>query len=130
MKLSDADRIVVTTFDAAGAQTVSSEWVVEVDHDTVGFWTPHAAPWAERFALTDVVTPQAAGRGGKALREEPVLEGRGHLVAENAPEFAAVKSAIHAKYGAGATLAGLVDKAWELGGTASPEGVVVLHIVG
>ena len=29
-----------------------------------------------------------------------------------------------------ATLAGLVDKAWELGGTASPEGVVVLHIVG
>ena len=76
------------------------------------------------------MTPQAAGRGGKALREEPVLEGRGHLVAENAPEFAAVKSAIHAKYGAGATLAGLVDKAWELGGTASPEGVVVLHIVG
>ena len=129
MKVSDAARIKVTTFDAAGMENSSDEWVVEVDPDTVGFWTPHVAPWVERLRLTDVVTVQAASRSGRGLREEPVLEGRAVVVTEGV-QLDAVRALTRDKYGLSATITDLVDRAWELGGKRTPEGAVVIHIVG
>lgn len=129
MKISDAPRIVLTTFDAAGAPSASHEWVVEVGNDTVGFWTPHVTPWLERLRLTDVVTLQAASRSGRGLREEPVLEGRAVIVTDG-DQLDAVRTLTRTKYGAAATLTGLVDRAWELGGARSAEGAIVIHVVG
>lgn len=129
MKLSDAARVVITTFDAACTPTASSEWVVEVDRDVVGFWTPHITPWLARLELTDVVTVQAASGSGQGLREEPVLEGRAQLVTEG-DQLAAVRQLTHAKYGFGAQLADIVDRAWEWGSTRTPEGAIVIHVVG
>ncbi len=129
MRLSDADRVVVTTFDAAGNGTPSAEFVVALDEDTVGLWTPHSSPWVERLALSNVVSVQAASTAGKALRTEPVFEGRAELVTEG-PRLDTAAQATRTKYGLAAGLVRAVDWAWEVGGTRSPDGVVVIHIVG
>ena len=82
MSLGDADRICVTTFAADGTATTSSEYVVRLGEDTVGIWTPHSTPWVDRLGHSHVVSVQAASGSGKALRTEPVFEGRAELVTE------------------------------------------------
>lgn len=129
MNLGDADRVVITTFDASGTPTRSSEFVVGLGEDRVGLWTPHAVGWDERLKLSPVVSVQAASASGKALRTEPVLEGRAELVSEGT-DFEAGQKLTHDKYGFAAGLATFVDRAWELGGARTPSGVVVVHIVG
>lgn len=129
MNLGDADRIVVTTFDAAGQGTSSAEFVVTLDEDTVGVWTPHSTPWVERLRLSPVVSVQAASGTGRLLRTEPVFEGRAELVTEGARVEAAGK-ATREKYGLAAGIVRAVDWAWEVGGQHTPDGVVVIHIVG
>ena len=129
MRLADAQRIQLTTFDATGTPTVSHEWVVDLGADRVGFWTPHATPWQLRLSLTPVVSVQAADGRGRPLREQPVFEGRAELVLDG-PELDAARARTKAKYGVGTKLAEAVDKAWELGGTVSPECAVIVHVVG
>lgn len=129
MNLGEADRLVVTTFDAAGQGTSSAEFVVALDEDTVGVWTPHSTPWVERLRLSPVVSVQAASGAGRALRTEPVLEGRARLVTEGADVQAAEKLT-REKYGLAAGIVRAVDWAWEVGGQHSPDGVVIIHIVG
>ena len=127
MKLSDAERVMVTTF-ADGARTATAEWVVQLDDDTVGFWTPDITVWPARLAGSDVVSVQAADDRGRVMIEEPVLEGRAHIVTEG-PEFEALRDRTKAKYRIGTAFAGVVDKVKELRGPDTPEGAVVLHIV-
>ena len=129
MNLGDAERVVVTTFDAVGGSTTSSEFVVALDEDRIGLWTPHATPWVERLTLSDIVSVQAATTAGRALRSEPVFEGRAQLVTEGT-DLAQAEQLTRDKYGVAAALADAVDRAWEMGGTRSPHGVVVIHIVG
>ncbi len=129
MNLGDADRVVLTTFDAAGTPSRSSEFVVSLGEDRIGCWTPHASPWVERLTLSPIVSVQAADRAGRALRSEPVLEGRAELLTEG-PDLDQAHQLCKDKYGFAATLADVVDKAWEIGGTRTPHGVVVVHIVG
>lgn len=129
MRVADADRLVVTTFDAAGKGTATSEFVVGLAENTVAVWTPHSTPWIERLAASDVVSVQAADRSGRPLREEPVFEGTAELVIAGA-DMQAAAVATKAKYGFAATLATAVDRAWELGGPSSPDGAVVIRLVG
>ena len=72
---------------------------------------------------------QAASSSGAALRAEPVLEGRAHLVTDGA-DFEAARTLTEAKYGLAAKVANAVDWAWEIGGSRTPHGVVVIHVVG
>ncbi len=129
MRLGDADRIVVTTFDAAGNPTPSAEFVVPLGEDTVGVWTPHSSPWVERLRLSPVVSVQAASTTGKALRTEPVFEGRAELHTEGA-DLETAASRTREKYGFAAGIVRAVDWAWEIGGKRTPDGLVVIHIVG
>lgn len=127
MILADAERILVTTF-ADDQRMATAEWVVGIDSDRVGFWTPDVTAWQERLVASDVVSVQAADHWGKAILDEPVLEGRAHLVLEGR-EFDVVREATRAKYSVGTAVAGLADKVRELGGSVTPEGVVLIHIV-
>lgn len=129
MSLGAAARIVVTTFDPEGQGTSSAEFVVPLGEDTVGIWTPHSTPWVSRLAHSAVVSIQAASATGRALRTEPVFEGRAHLVTDETPVKDAEK-VTREKYGFAAGLAKVVDRAWEVGGQRSPDGVVIIHIVG
>lgn len=129
MNIGDADRIVVTTFDAAAHPTSSSEFVVTLGEDRIGVWTPHCPPWADRLKLSQVVSVQAATKAGHALRSEPVFEGHAELVTSGVDVQAAEKLT-RDKYGFAAQMANAVDWAWELGGQRTPHGVVVIHIVG
>ncbi len=129
MRLGDADRVNITTFDAAGEGTTSTNFVVGMDGDRVGLWTTESGPWAQRLELSEVVSLHAATSSGKVLREEPVLEGRARLVLEG-EEFDAVRAATQAKYGVAMKMAEVADWAWELGKKATPDGVVVVTIVG
>ena len=105
MRLGDAERVNVTTFDAAGEGTTSTNFVVHMAEDKVGLWTTESGPWTQRLALSDVVSLHAATSSGKVLREEPVLEGRARLVTEGGmpnldqpsmrATFAAGKTGIH-----------------------------------
>ncbi len=129
MRLGDADRVNITTFDAAGEGTTSTNFVVGMDGDRVGLWTTESGPWAQRLELSEVVSLHAATSSGKVLREEPVLEGRARLVLEG-EEFDAVRAATQAKYGVAMKMAEVAAWAWELGKKGTPDGVVVVTIVG
>lgn len=129
MSLGDAERICVTTFDASGQSVTSSEFVVPLGEDTVAVWTPHSTPWAERLKLSPIVSVQAASGNGRALRTEPVLEGRAEVRTEGS-ELDTAAQLTRDKYGLAAGVVRAVDWAWEVGGQRSPDGVVVIHIVG
>ncbi len=129
MRLGDAERVNVTTFDAAGEGTTSTNFVVHMAEDKVGLWTTESGPWTQRLALSDVVSLHAATSSGKVLREEPVLEGRARLVTEG-EEFDAVKAATKEKYGLAMKVAEVTDWAWELGGKGTPDAVIVVGIIG
>ncbi|RXW31870.1 hypothetical protein [Propioniciclava flava] len=129
MRLADADRVNVTTFDAAGQGTTSTNFVVGMDEDRIGLWTTESGPWTQRLSLSAVVSLHAATPSGKDLREEPVLEGKAVLVTEG-EEYEAVRAATEAKYGLAMKVAQVADWAWELGGKGTPDGVVVISIVG
>ncbi|MFP5417121.1 MAG: hypothetical protein ACLGHZ_09690 [Actinomycetes bacterium] len=121
--------MVVTTFDASGTATTSSEFCVPLGEGRVGLWTPHATPWRERLRDSAVVSVQAASASGRVVHTEPVFEGRAELVSEG-PDFEAARALTHDKYGFAAQLADAVDWAWELGAQKSPAGVVVVSVVG
>ena len=72
---------------------------------------------------------KTASSSGKALREEPVIEGRARLITDGA-EYEAVRAATQAKYGVAMKVAEVADWAWELGGKGTPVGVVIVSIVG
>ena len=72
---------------------------------------------------------KTASSSGKALREEPVIEGRARLITDGA-EYEAVRAATQAKYGVAMKVAEVADWAWELGGKGTPDGVVIVSIVG
>lgn len=129
MALADASRLVVTTFDAAGSPLASSEWVVPAGDRGVGFWTPDATAWTQRLAASPVVTLRAANALGVVDREAPLLEGRAEVVGEGVL-LAEVRAATRAKYGLRATAAGVIDRVREFGGAATPEGAVVIDVVG
>ena len=129
MRLGDAPRVVVTTFDAAGQGTTSTNFIVAMDEDRVWLWTTETGPWTERLALSAVVSLHAATASGKPLREEPVIEGRARLITSGA-EYETVEEATLAKYGLAMKVARAADWAWELGGKGTPNGAVVVDIVG
>lgn len=129
MGIADYKRILVTTFDETGAATASAENVVTLSDTRIGCWTPDITTWDGRLVQSNVVTVQACNSGGKPNREEPLFEGRADIELEGAL-LEEVKAKTFAKYGLGATLESWVDKAKELGGKKTPEGAIVINIVG
>lgn len=129
MALSDAARLIVTTFAAGGVAQASTEWVVPAGDRQIGFWTPDVGDWTQRLAESAVVTVRAANQFGKVVREAPLLEGRAEIVTDG-PLLDEVREATRAKYGVGTTVAGVIDRLKELGGPVTPEAAIVIDIVG
>lgn len=128
MNIGEADRVLVTTWDAEGTPTSSAQFVVSLDDDRVGLWMPDAVSWVDRLAHSDVVSVQAATSTGRPLRDEPVLEGRAVLVHEGS-DFDTARALTHDKYGLTASVADVVDWVRELGGPKTPPGVIIVRIV-
>lgn len=129
MGIADERHVRVTTFGAGGDAVASTEWIVGLADARLACWTPDATGWPARLAASPVVTIQAAGPTGAVRREAPLLEGRAELVTEG-PALAEARELTMKKYAVAAPAAGLLDSARELGGTRTPEGAVVITVVG
>ncbi len=127
--IGDAKRIQVTSFGADNATDASTEWVVAVSDTRIGFWTPDITGWEARTATSPVVSVHQCDSFGKVDREQPVFEGRVQILTSG-EIFDEVKRDTKGKYAVGAFVAGVVDKVKELGGDETPEGVVLINIVG
>lgn len=129
MALADAPRLVVTSFPPGAEPQASTEWVVAAGDRRVGFWTPDVTAWVARLSACDVVTVRAANQFGAVDREAPLLEGRAEVVTDG-EVLELVRAATRAKYGLGAGVAGIVDRIKELGTDKTPEGAIVIDVVG
>lgn len=127
--LGEARRIQVTTFAADGTPQASVEWVVSVSDTRIGFWTPDVTGFEVRIANSPVVSVHQCDRFGHIDRSQPLFEGRAQIVTEGEIHDE-VKKRTKDKYAVGAFVANVVDKVKELSGDKTPEGVVVINIVG
>ena len=127
--LADADHILVTAYDPEGGETSSVERVVELADHRVAYWLADGTGAAERFGAAPVVSVRSCSRTGRPKVSDPLLEGRASVVTEG-PVFDETKAAIKEKYGIGASLTAVFDRARELVGEDTPEAVVVINIVG
>jgi hypothetical protein len=126
MGLREAEHVVVTTFNP---DVKSVERIVQLSDGRIGFWTADAGAMADRFAEAQTVIVRICDRGGKVNFEQPLFEGRAEFVTEGV-DFDAVKAAVAAKHGMAVKLENTVDRAKELFGRKTPEGAVVIDIVG
>ena len=126
MGLSEAEHVVVTTFNP---DRKSVERIVQLSDGRIGFWTADAGTMAERFTGEQTVIVRICDRGGNVDFEQPLFEGRAEFVATGV-DFDAVKTAVAAKHGRAMKVESTVDRAKELFGAKTPEGVVVIDIVG
>lgn len=129
MGIAQARHMVLSNWDAEGAKVSTVERVAGVSDTRVGFWVTDVEAWRQRFAHSDVVTLQEAGRGGKPDIDEPLLEGR-VLVLTEGPLFDEVRETIHAEHKLSAGFDDLKDKLGELFGKKTVEGVVLINVVG
>lgn len=129
MGIAQAGHMVLSNWDAEGKKVATTERVAAVSDTRVGFWVTDIEAWRQRFAHSDVVTLQEAGRGGKPNIAEPLLEGRVLVLAEG-PLFDEVRETIHAEHKLGAGLESAIDKVGELFGKKTTEGVVLINVVG
>lgn len=129
MNTGDADRVLITTFRADGTRTTTDEYVVALADDRIASWTLDARAWAERLADSAIVSVQAADRSGRPLANARLQEGSAELLTEG-PDAERARTLTDEKYGLGAKLARAVGWARDLGSEKSPDGAVVVHIVG
>lgn len=126
MGLHEAEHVLVSTFNP---DVQSVERVVQLADGRIGFWTADAGGMAERFAEPQTVIVRICDRGGKVDLEQPLYEGRAVFIADG-PDFEAVKSEVATKHGLAIKLESAVDRAKELFGPKTPEGAVVVDIIG
>ncbi|WP_425307973.1 hypothetical protein AADG42_04195 [Ammonicoccus fulvus] len=126
MSLLDAEHIMVTTFNP---DVKSVERVGQLADGRIGFWSPDATEMAERFSEPQTVIVRICDRGGKPNLEQPLYEGRAQYLASGSV-FDEIRGVIHEKYGLGLKVENAMDRAKELFGKKTPEGAVVIDIIG
>lgn len=126
MGLQDAEHILVTSFNP---DLKSVERVARLADGRIGFWSPDADDLATRFATPQTVIVRICDRGGRVDLEQPLFEGQAEYVASGSV-FDEIKSKISEKYGLGLKLENVMDKAREMFGKKTPEGAVVINIIG
>lgn len=126
MGLDDAEHIQLTTFNP---DVRSVERVVRLADGRIGVWTPNGTELRERLAAAATVIVRICDRGGRVDLEQPLFEGRAEYLASGSV-FDEIKALTEKKYGAKVTVANMLDRAKELFGGRTPEGAVVIDIVG
>lgn len=126
MGLDNAEHIQLTTFNP---DVRSVERVVRLADGRIGVWTPNGTELRERLPAAATVIVRVCDRGGKVDLEQPLFEGRAEYLASGSV-FDEIKELTEKKYGAKVTVANVLDRAKELFGGRTPEGAVVIDIVG
>lgn len=126
MGLNDAQHILLTTFNP---DLKSVERVVRLSDGRIGVWTPDGTELSKRLPAAGTVIVRICDRGGKVDLEQPLFEGRAEYVGSGSV-FDEIKSLTEAKYGAKVVVANVIDRAKELFGGKTPEGAVVIDILG
>lgn len=126
MGLDNADRILLTTFNP---DEKSVERVVRLADGRLGSWTPDGTALAKRLPAADTVIVRICDARGRVDLEQPLFEGRAEYVASGSV-FDEIKRLTENKYGTQITIANVVDRAKELFGGKTPEGAVVINIIG
>lgn len=126
MGLQDAEHILVTSFNP---DVKSVERVVRLADGRIGFWSTDAVELAGRFSVPQTVIVRICDRGGKVDLEEPLFEGHAEYVASGSV-FDEIKTLTSEKYGLGLKVENVMDRAREIFGRKTPEGAVVINIIG
>lgn len=126
MGLDSAQHIELSTLEP---DEKSVERVVRLADGRIGLWTPDGTDLQRRLPQPATVIVRICDRGGKIDLEQPLLEGRAEYVASGAV-FDEIKELTADKYGVKMTIANVVDRAKEVFGGKTPEGAVVISIVG
>lgn len=126
MGLDNAERILLTTFNP---DDKSVERVVRLADGRIGVWTPDGTGLAKRLPAAGTVIIRVCDRGGKVDLEQPLFEGRAEYLASGSV-FDEIKTRMVDKYGRQVTVANVIDRAKELFGGKTPEGAVVIDIIG
>lgn len=126
MGLDSAEHILLTTFNP---DLKSVERVVRLADGRIGVWTPDGTDLQTRLPAAGTVIVRICDRGGKVDLEQPLFEGRAEFVASGSV-FDEIKGLTVEKYGAKVTVANVLDRAKELFGGKTPEGAVVINIIG
>jgi uncharacterized protein len=98
MALSNEKYMLFTTFRRDGKAVASPVWVVELDADTLGFWTSSGSGKAKRLAHTSRVTIQPCNARGVPKAGTSAEEATARLV--EGSEFDQIHEKVVAKYGA------------------------------
>ena len=126
MGFNSASHILLTTFHP---DLDSVERVVRLADGRIGVWTPDGTELQQRLPAAATVIVRICDRGGKVDLEQPLFEGRAEYVASGSV-FDEIKSLTAEKYGRGGGIAIVVDLAKERFGGKTPEGAVVINIIG
>ncbi|MDO5499419.1 MAG: hypothetical protein Q4F67_07040 [Propionibacteriaceae bacterium] len=126
MGLDRAEHILLTTFNP---DLKSVERVVRLNDGRIGLWTPDGTSLEQRLPAAATVIVRICDRGGKVDLEQPLFEGRAEFVASGSV-FDEIKALTVEKYGRKVVVANVVDRAKELFGGKTPEGAVVINIIG
>lgn len=126
MGLDNAERVLLSTFNP---DDKSVERVVRLADGRIGIWTPDGTGLGKRLPASTTVIVRICDQRGRVDLEQPLFEGRAEYVASGSV-FDEVKRLTEEKYGAQVTVANVIDRAKELFGGKTPEGAVVIDIIG
>jgi hypothetical protein len=107
MALSGEKYMLFTTFRRDGTPVATPVWVVEIDPNTIGFWTSSASGKAKRLAHTSHVTVQPCNARGVPKAGTSPIEASAKVV--QGAEYDQVHAKVVAKYGAMTTFTKLLN---------------------
>lgn len=126
MGLDNAEHIQLATFNP---DVKSVERVVRLADGRIGTWTADGTELSKRLPTAATVIVRICDRGGKVDLEQPLFEGRAEYIASGSV-FDEIKTLTVEKYGAKVTVGNVFDRVKELFGGKTPEGAVVIDILG
>ena len=97
MSLGDEKYLLLTTFRRNGTPVPSPVWIVDMENNTLAFWTSSGSGKAKRLAHTAKVTLQPCDARGRLKPGTSPSDGSAQLVTGS--ELASISEKVRAKYG-------------------------------
>lgn len=128
MALGNEKTILVTTFRRSGESVPTPVWVTGLNDGRIGFWTSSTSGKAKRLRNNPAVEVVPCSQRGVPTPGAVSVPGTAELVTAG-PDFAAVQSAVKAKYGVMVRISKLFNTVGaRLKGRPQPYGDVVVLI--
>lgn len=127
MSISDEQYVSITTFRKSGERVSSPVWIAPLGDGTAGFVTDLDSGKVKRIRNNPQVILRPCSARGKVAAD--VVEVKATATYVTGPEYAAVRTAINAKYGLLAVLMSIPSRVTKLIGRESDKtGAVVLTL--